>query len=52
MYSDNPFEMLAAPMTYSKIRFHPTMKAKNSPIATYVKMYAEPDLGTRDENSA
>lgn len=44
--------MLAAPMTYSRMRFQPTMNAKNSPIATYVKMYAEPDFGTLDENSA
>lgn len=34
MYKLNPFEMLAAPMMYSSIKFHPTMKARNSPIAT------------------
>lgn len=38
MYKLNPFEILAAPIIYSRIKFHPTMKAKNSPIATYVKM--------------
>lgn len=52
MYKLKPFDILAAPMTYSKIKFQPTMKAKNSPMATYVKIYAEPDFGTRDANSA
>lgn len=52
MYKLKPRDILALPMIYSNNKFHPTINAANSPIVQYVKMYADPDLGTLDANSA
>lgn len=52
MYKLKPLEILALPIIYSNNKFHPTIKATNSPIVQYVKMYADPDLGTLEANSA
>ena len=44
-YPLHALAIVILPMAYSSIKIHPTSQAINSPIVTYVYVYAEPAMG-------
>ena len=51
-YPDQPMATVAAPSAYSRMSPQPTIQAINSPSVAYTYVYALPETGTLDANSA